>query len=159
MAIGVVTRHLVRTIEAGLAEAAWPVSAASQAELASRSEPRIEVLLWRVEPDPATQGAIPLDGRRPARPVSAVILHYLVVVAGNEPTSAQDVLGRCMRALAATPVLTQNAPAPDEALLEGQTLQVAVEALDTATMLALWHALAVPLRLSAAYTVRGLQVV
>lgn len=153
MTIGAVTRALVGLIEAGLADAAWPVVAMSPSDPALAGEPRVGVLLWRLEPDLALRRSAPQ-----AEPTIPVILHYLVLAGGGEAARAQDALGRCMRALAATPVLTGDGLPAGGAWPEGTALQITAEMLDTATLLALWQAMAMPMHLSAAYSVRGVRL-
>jgi hypothetical protein len=158
MAIGAVTQTLIGLLEAGVGDAAWPVKAMSSTEAAVVVGPHVGLLLWRVEPDAALRSLMPQAGAQRPSQDPAVVLHYLVFVGGGETTAAQDVLGRCVRALITTPVLSGAALAPDQVWPAGTVLQVGAEVIDNPTLLALWQAMRLPLQSGANYEIKGLRL-
>jgi Pvc16 N-terminal domain len=115
----------------------------------------ISIWLYRISRDPDLVNRPPerlADGQLERHPLP-LDLHYLVTPLANEPTMAQDLLGRAMQTLNDHPVV-RGGDLRNPLDRDRDQLRIFLEPLSVEDLTRLWVASRQPFRLSAGYLVQ-----
>lgn len=128
-----------------------PASRAGRLKRGSKG--RVNVWLYRIEPNIAIRNLTPRPVEAPLpRTRTAFELHYLITAFTNPTTAAgsgaEHLLEQAVRALEERPVLT----------VEGGNIQVVYDSVSLPELTALWLAAKAEFQLSAAYVARGVTI-